>query len=149
MAHNHNYWIKSENWLPVTENHFQSIKENPEQFGLTSQHIDELCDECGPSSHAGDTDGPGRDSVIREATRNGWVRIRTFNSVETRVVVQGYQVEQHMPSIQDLIDKLRTNGVITDTAAVVISDYATGESRTFRVGPTGVPEGIEGDLELS
>lgn len=149
MAINRNYWIKDNNWIPVVDNHYQSILENPEQFGLTARRIAELCEECGPSSQAGDTDGPARDTVIREATQSGWVRIRTFNNIETRVVVQGYQVDQRIPSIQSLVDQLRSNGVITDTAAVVISDNATGETRSFRVGPAGIPEDIEGDLELS
>ncbi len=146
MAKNNDYWIKNDNWLPVAENHFKSITDNPEKFGLTAQRITELCEEFGAT---GGSDGPARDSVMREAAQHGWVRIRTFDNGETRVIVQGYHIDRQISSIRDVVDQLRSYDVITETATMVISDYATGDSRTFRVGATGIPEHIDGDLELS
>ncbi|GEM_PF-3713893 len=155
MKRDHNYWIKGDQVIPVAEDHFNDILQSPEQFGLTKEKITELIGAAGgPSGSNGSAEvpGPARDMVIKKAIENGWIRIRSFagsGTADTRVVIQGHQMDAKSSAIQDLISQLRNRDVITDTAVVVISDTATGDSRSFRIGPDTIDETVEGDLELS
>jgi hypothetical protein len=139
------YWIKNDEWLPVQESHYQTIAASPERFGLTQAEIDAILSEHGDSSG---THGPGRDQVVHRATENGWIRVRRFRSAEKRIVVQGTNIEKHISSVQDFVAQLKQHGILAEgDSTVVLSDFATGETRSFHVGDAGVPRDVEGDLD--
>lgn len=146
MSTVHDFWIKEDNWVPVKTNHFQTITELPDQFGMTAGEIEEICSQFSETSVS---DGPAHDAIIRRATENGWIRIRCFNETETRVVVQGSRIDTRIPSVSDLISEIRKRRIIGEAGTVVLSDYATGETRSFRIGDSGITEEVEGDLDLS
>ena len=139
------YWIKDKEWLPVAESHYQTIVESPEKFGLTPEDIEAIHLEHGDASG---THGPGRDKVVHRATENGWIRIRRFGAAGQRIVVQGTDIAKCIPSVQELVAQLKERGVLAaGDNTVVLSDFATGETRSFHVGESGVPTDVEGDLD--
>jgi len=143
MGDMHGLWIKSEELISVPKDHASPILEDPERFGLTQEKIAEIYARHGENPGS---EGAARDELIRIATEQGWVRIRRYNDLGTRVIVQGTKIDQCIPSIpafvSQVLEQIPTQGEIS----VVISDFAGGDARTFRVGPSGVADEIEGDL---
>ncbi|MFP4152442.1 MAG: hypothetical protein ACLFR8_05295 [Alkalispirochaeta sp.] len=136
-------WIKHEESISVPKDHASPILDDPQRFGLTQDQIDEIYARHGETPGS---EGAARDELIRTATEHGWIRIRRYNDMGTRVVVQGTRIDQSVPSIPAFIsrvlEQIQAQGEIT----IVISDFAGGDARTFRVGPSGVTDEIEGDL---
>ncbi|HKK48174.1 MAG TPA: hypothetical protein VJ932_03715 [Alkalispirochaeta sp.] len=120
-----------------------AILAEPERFGMTRAAIDEIYTAQGEMIG---TEGRARDQVIKQVIENGWVRIRRYDAMGVRLVVQGAGIDAQISSIPDFLADVLARDPSDGSATVVINDLASGETRTFNVGESGVSETIEGDL---
>lgn len=137
------FWRKNEEWITVVEDFLSAILEEPERFGMTRATIDESYAAQGEKVG---TEGLARDRVIKQAIENGWVRIRRYDTMGVRLVVQGAGIDAQIPSIPEFLADVLARDPSEESVTVVINDLANGETRTFQVGESGVSETIEGDL---
>ena len=143
MGEIHGFWTKNDEWITVSEDHVTAILEEPERFGMTRPAIDEIYAAQGENIG---NEGRARDEVIRRAVENGWVRIRRYNNMGVRIVVQGTGIDTQISSIPEFLADVLARDPSEEPVTVVINDLANGDSRTFHVGESGVSENVEGDL---
>jgi hypothetical protein len=143
MGSMHGLWIKSEELIFVSDDHASPILEDPVRFGLAQEQINEIYARHGETPGG---EGTARDELIRKATENGWVRVRRYNDLGTRLIVQGTGIDQNVPSIPAFVSQILKEIPTQGEISVVISDFAGGDARTFCVGPSSIADEIEGDL---
>ncbi len=137
------FWRKNDEWITVTEDFVSAILAEPERFGMTRAAIDESYTAHGEKIG---NEGHARDQVIKQAIENGWVRIRRYDTMGVRLVVQGAGIDAQISSIPEFLAEVLARDPSEESVTVVINDLANGETRTFHVGESGVSETIEGDL---
>lgn len=143
MGDRHGFWTKNDEWISVEEDHFRTILDDPARFGLTREEIEQTFAKHGEEIGS---EGRARDEVIQSVTERGWVRVRRYNNLGTRLVIQTTDVATQLPSIPAFIEQLAEHTDVGDDATVVISDYADGESRSFHIGSATETGEVEGDL---
>ena len=148
MSQTQAYWVSATGtWVDAGEDHLSPIVRNPVQFGLSQARIEEVYAEHGEKVGA---EGRARDQLIQEAARNGWVRVRRYSEPANRIVLQSYDLASKIPSLQSFLQELTQRQIVSPDDTVVLSDYESGEARTFRLrgsdaGESG--EDAEGFLE--
>ncbi len=145
MSQEHAFWVSGETWIDAKEDHLQPILNGPEQFGLSQTRINEVYAEHGQSVGA---EGAARDELIREAAKNGWVRVRRYREPANRIVIQGYDVNAKFSSIRAFLQELSQRQIVATDDTVVLSDYESGEARTFRVRLNEKPDDDTGNEDL-
>ncbi|NBC30193.1 MAG: hypothetical protein GVY29_09420 [Spirochaetes bacterium] len=149
MSQEHAFWVSGSTWIDAKGDHLQPILKGPEQFGLSQARIAEVYAEHGQGVGA---EGPARDELIREAAKNGWVRVRRYQEPANRIVIQGYDVNTKFSSIRAFLQELSERQIVTADDTVVLSDYESGEARSFQVRLSGKSDdetGTEDFLESS
>ena len=144
MAQEHGFWIKNDEWISDEGDHFSVVYADPERFGLTKEEIDGIFRR---HNETIGSEGTARDTVLRRVTENGWVRVRRYNGIETRLVVQTTGVAATIPSLPSFITELRKHADLEGPATVVVSDYTDGTGRTIKIGADGEHGDVEGELE--
>lgn len=143
MGQSHGFWTKKDEWIAVEDDHLSTILDDPERFGLTRAHIEEIYASTGQEVGS---EGPARDEIMKQATENGWLRVRRFNNVDTRLVVQGTNIDSQIGSVSEFVTSMIAKASVDGSATVVITDFAGGDTRSFHVGASGITSDIEGDL---
>ncbi|MFP4483762.1 MAG: hypothetical protein ACLFO1_02800 [Spirochaetaceae bacterium] len=144
MSQTQAYWVSATGtWVDAGEDHLASVLENPEQFGLSKTRIEEVYAQ---HSETVGTEGRARDQLIQEAARSGWVRVRRYSEPANRIVLQSYNLESKVSSLRSFLQELAHRKIVSPEDTVVLSDYETGEARTFRLR-SGDAEEADGETE--
>ena len=142
------YWISKEGEvLDAGQDHLGPIIDRPDSFGLSHDRIQELY-----ASHGGSVgaEGTARDLIIREAAQHGWIRARRYKEPANRIIVQAFDVSSRAAFVHQVLANLRDRGIVASSDTVVLSDYETGEARSFRMSTdadTEDQESLDGFLE--
>lgn len=143
MSASKDFWVKDDLWVPVEKDHLSPILDNPQQFGLTRERIESVY---GTHNQEIGAEGPARDTIVKEATENGWLRVRRFNNIGSHFVVQGTKLDEQIESIPRFVEELFSHVSPESDATIVLSDLASAQSRSFHVGSSGITSDIEGEL---
>jgi hypothetical protein len=148
MSQEHAFWVSGETWVDAHGDHLKPILDEPDKFGLSHERLEEVYDQHGETLGA---EGRARDQLIREAAEKGWVRVRRYREPANRIVIQGYNTNAKFSSIRAFLQQLFERQIVTTDDTVVISDYGSGEARSFRVRltDTSTDDGNEDILEAS
>lgn len=138
MSQEHAFWVSGETWVDAQGDHLKPILNEPEKFGLSQKRLTEVYEQHGESLGA---EGRARDQLIREAAEKGWVRVRRYREPANRIVIQGYNIDSKFSSIRAFLQQLFERQIVTTEDTVVISDYESGEARSFRVRLTEKSDG--------
>lgn len=145
MSQEHAFWVSGETWIDAQGDNLKPVLDEPEKFGLSQAHVNEVYEVHGESLGA---EGRARDQLIREVAENGWVRVRRYHEPANRIVIQGYNTNAKFSSIRTFLQQLFERQIVTTEDTVVISDYESGEARSFRVRLTEKSDDDTGDEDM-
>jgi hypothetical protein len=122
------WWIKGSKGIHVAE-HWMEIRNNPEQFGLTEEKVQEILASAKGKFSPGDTGLEGqRGKLLRAAMENGWIRVRGYRA--------SYAIELsgRAASVLPNVLKFLTGAGVHKYSMMRLHDFATGYHQEFREG---------------
>lgn len=135
------FWMKGGEVVENSNSHIRVIIDNPEKFGVTSEYIQSVYDKHGETLGV---EGEAREEVIREVSRNGWVRIRHYTSRGSDYwSIQVDRIRRRKEQIQDFIFWAIENEYMTMNDELRIVGYDDEQVQVYSFFEGGVKAYLE------
>lgn len=124
------FWMKDDEIIENDASHIKVITDDPEKFGLTRDYIESVYEKYGEKIG---TEGKAREEIIKEASRQGWIRVRHYvNKGGDYWSIQADNIRRRKRQINDFIFWALEQDYMTMNDELVILGY--DDERVLRYG---------------
>lgn len=128
------FWAKGSKIIPVSRKHIDYLIGNFGEFGLSLEDIKAVYKKYKEKLYS---EGKAREHLIREVSKDGWVRIRHYNRPDYWSV-QGWNKFRSKKTMDKFIDWALDNRVLTLNDELVMYYYETDTAEEYSFVDGGV-----------
>lgn len=126
MAYYNRWWVSPTGDIISVEaqNHITEIIRNPERFGTTREHVEEVYARHGERLGQ---EGNAREEIMKQVMDKGWIRMRDAYGPDSALMLETSNLSAKKGRIADILFSLLDSGKVKGYDPVIVMDWRTQE----------------------